>query len=317
MIMGGKMLHRFVLCSLLILATMPIAVNGQNDSPAEDTTGMSEDDLWDWLYYDSEYDTNAINQDTVYVVDIARMLIDQEQKYDSAIVLLEDYLPTDSLNSDVRYLLGFAYDQKDNLALAAEYYHQAIALDSLNWGPWRDMAYLFDIFTQYDSMNSYMRHAVELADAPESLYYDFGYSFDMLNSTDSAMIYYHKALDANSKDSDALLNLGAIWGGINIDSSYAYTRRSLDINPSEPQACYNYAVILSTLNRSPEAIDYYQKALALDPSIVAAKLQLGRLYESLGDTAMALLYYKEFVDTAPLAYLDDINQAKAKLETLK
>lgn len=311
------MLQRCLLGLLLMISTIPATAKSQDESSIEDTTGMSEDELWDWLYYESEDDTSSLDQDTVYVVDIARMLIDQEQKYDSAIVLLEDYLPTDSLNSDAWYLLGFAYDKIDNLALAALYYHQAIALDSLNWGPWRDMAYLFDIFAQYDSMNIYLKQAVDFADAPESLYYDFGYSFDMRNMTDSALVYYHKALIANSNDSDALLNIGAIWGGINIDSSYVYTRRSLEISPSEPQACYNYAVILSTLNRAPEAVDYYQKTLALDPSIVAAKMQLGLLYESLGDTAMALLYYREFVNTAPVAYLDDINQAKTKLETLR
>jgi tetratricopeptide (TPR) repeat protein len=305
------MIRRLLLCLFLIMSTMPVVALCQSDSSAADTTD-TENDYWDWLYVYPDDSTTF--QDSLSVADQAKLLIDLDENYDSAIVLLNNYLPLDSLDTDLWYLLGFAYDRKDNLALASKYYHKSISLDSTNWAPYRDMAYLFDIFAEYDSMNIYMRHAVDYTLEPESLYYDFGYSFDMLDQKDSALVYYHKALESDSLDSDALLNIGAIWGSVNVDSSMIYTRRSLDINSNAPQGCYNYGILLASKDRPAEAVDYFQKTLALDTTMVAAKLQLGQTYEVLGDSDMARLYFQEFVDTAPQIYLDDINRIKAKLQ---
>ncbi len=234
--------------------------------------------------------------------------------YDSAGHILNNYILHDSLNCEAWYLLGLMYDQRDNLPLAVRYYHKSIAVDSRCWEPYRDLAYMFDVFAQYDSMNVYLQKAVMLMPDPVALYYDFAYSFDMLNEKDSAITYYYQYLKAHPDDIDANLNVGAIWGANgNLDSAEIYTARALKIDPNYSKTCYNYAEILKSRGDIPKAIDYYQKALALEPKLVEAKLCLGEAYENLGDIAMARLYYKEFVDTAPIIYLDDINRIKAKL----
>ena len=244
----------------------------------------------------------------------ARDLIDRSQ-YDSALVAIDSLLIDNPYNSEALYLKGFIYDQKDNLPLALKYYHESISIDSTYWKPWRELAYLFDIFAQYDSMNIYLHKALETGDAPGSIYYDYGYSFDMLDQVDSALIYYHKALEIDSLDDEAYLNIGAIWGlRDNLDSAKEYTSKALAINPSVPRACYNYAAILGAEGNYQSAVDYYQKALALDTTMIEVKLRLGELYEELGDSTMAKLYFQEFVDSAPMIYTDDINRTKAKLE---
>jgi tetratricopeptide (TPR) repeat protein len=84
-----------------------------------------------------------------------------------------------------------------------------------------------------------------------------------------------------------------------------------------PRACYNYAAILGAEGNYQSAVDYYQKAMALDTTMIEVKLRLGELYEALGDSTMARIYFQEFVDSAPLIYTDDINRTKAKLEKYK
>ena len=61
------------------------------------------------------------------------------------------------------------------------------------------------------------------------------------------------------------------------------------------------------------AIENFMKVLALDPRYSPAKLKLGDLYESLGDTGMAKIYYEDFVQTASLLYSDDVTKVKDKL----
>ena len=265
---------------------------------------------------DGVVDTTS-SADSISTLDEVRALI-SEAKYDSALGIVEEYLQNNNEDNEAWYLKGYVYDQKDNLALASEYYHKSIALDSTYWGPWRELAYLFDIFAQYDSMNIYLHKALETSDDPGSIYYDYGYSFDMLNQADSALIYYHKALDVDTLDYEAYLNIGAIWGlRDNLDSAKVYTSKALAINPSVPRACYNYAAILGAEGNYHSAVDYYQKALALDTTMIEVKLRLGELYEELGDSTMAQIYFQEFVDSAPMIYTDDINRTKAKLVKYK
>ena len=239
----------------------------------------------------------------------------EEKDYLSAINILRSDLDRDSANAQTLYLLGYVLDQTDFLPTAMAYYHKSLQCDSTYWRPYHSLAYLYDIFAQYDSMYYYLQHAIRYAPVPDSIYYDMGYCFDMQGQADSAMLYYYKAAAFDSLDSQAYMNLGAIWGEKgHPDSAKAYTQKSLRLNPNEAEACYNYGGILAGENSFEQAIDYYQKALVLDTSMVAAKAQLGLLYETLGDSAMAHIYYSEFVNSAPPIYSADIEKIQAKLK---
>jgi tetratricopeptide (TPR) repeat protein len=238
------------------------------------------------------------------------------EDYDSAIAILGKVVKSGQSDVETIFLLGLAYDMSDNIPEAIKLYHRAIEADSLYWYPYKFLGYLFDIFAQYDSMNFYLQRAARLSPSPESLYYDLAYSYDMLALDDSAMSYYHRAIAFDSLDGQAFLNIGAIWGRRDkIDSAAAYTRLALRVDPNIPAACYNMAEIFIEENRYEEAIDQFQKALALDPNLVAAKKRLGELYEALGDSTMAEIYFREFVDTAPMIYLHDIDSIRTKLNT--
>lgn len=269
------------------------------------------------LIQDTKSYENGDSVDSLSIINQARFLLDNHD-YDSAAVILRGNLATDSLDAEAWYLLGFAMDKKENLPSAMEYYRRSIALDPLFSRPCRDLAFLFDVFAQHDSMNLYLRRATDLDLHPESLYFDFAYSFDMLGQLDSALAYYHSAIEFDSLDNEAFLNIGAIWGQMeNLDSARTYTLRSLQLDSSFAQTCYNYAALLALENHPQEAIDYYQKSLALDPTLVAAKLRLGDLYETLGDSSLARIYFQEFVETAPMIYLDDIEKTKIRLKAYR
>jgi tetratricopeptide (TPR) repeat protein len=303
-------------CAILMFASNT-KVFCQSSADQDTTTSDStydDSDMWDWLEY---LDDDSTSTDTIPTLDDIRALIDRTQ-YDSAMTSVDSYINYFGEDGEVCYLKGFIYDKQENLQLASEYYHKSIALDSTYWGPWRDMAYIYDIYAQYDSMNAYMRKALETSDNPGSIYYDYGYSFDVLSQFDSALVYYYKALNVDSLDDMAYLNIGAIWGTRDsLDSARVYTEKAIALNPNIPRACYNYAAILSADGEIPKAIDYYQKALALDTNYVEVKLRLGELYEQLGDSTMAKLYFQEFVNSAPMIYNDDINRVKSKLENYR
>lgn len=248
---------------------------------------------------------------------LAQIFIDQEN-YSSAERIILDYLAVDSTDARALYLFGRVMDLTDNIAEAIDFYNLSINHDSTFWMPYRDLAFLYNIFCDYEKTYQYLSRALELAPVPESLYFDLGYSLDMLEMPDSALHYYGLALEFDPEDYQASLNIGAIWGNRGqIDSARIYTERSLNINPEFAEACFNYAEIMSIDGDTLSAITYFLKALARDQAMFGAKKRLGDLFEARGDSAMAMIYFREFLESAPMIYADDITEVQEKLGRYK
>ncbi|UCE66288.1 MAG: tetratricopeptide repeat protein [Candidatus Zixiibacteriota bacterium] len=250
--------------------------------------------------------------------DSVRQLIEiyiEQRNYTSADSILNEYMKYEKQNAHAVYLKARLLDLTENIDEAMIEYHQAIDLDSTLWEAYRDLAYLYDIFSKYETMNNLLNKAVKFTPVSESLYYDYGYSFDMLGRLDSAEYYYQKAIDFDSLDHQACLNLGAIMGlGGNLDSAKFLLEKAVMINPDSPEAFYNLGEIDISLGLFHNAAGSFQQALALDSGLFAAKKRLGDIFEVMGDSGMARLYYEDFLNSAPIIYMDDINEVRQKLE---
>jgi len=241
-----------------------------------------------------------------------------QENYEPASVLLKEYLKYDSANVAAIYLYGKTLDLSDNILEATAYYLLAIERDSTFWRPYRDLAMIYDIFADYENTNRFMVDALRLSPRPESLYYEVGYSYDMLEEPDSALIYYRLALKSDSTDSQASMNIGAIWGNRGeVDSARYYTEKSIRLSPDSPGASFNYAEIMTMSGDTVEAITFFSRALALKSDLFAANKRLGELFEARGDSIMARIYFEEFLRAAPIVYADDIDKIKSKLSRYK
>jgi tetratricopeptide (TPR) repeat protein len=253
------------------------------------------------------YDFEAVSS-------LSRIFIAQEN-YESARSILDTYLSKDSTNAMTLYLYGRVMDLTDNILEAMAYYLLSIEKDSTLWLSYRDMALLYDVFADYENMNRFILDAFNHTPFPESLYYEVGYSYDMLEQPESAAVFYRLAVQSDSADNQALMNLGAIWGNWgNADSAKYYTKKSLEVFPDSPGACFNFAEIMAMEGDTVEAISYFCRALALEPDLFGAQKRLGELFEAQGDSAMAKIYFEEFLKAVPIVYADDINEVKEKLD---
>lgn len=265
--------------------------------------------------------SQAVSEDSLDF-DAVRQLVEiyiEQRNYASADNILSEYLAKSAKqNAYATYLQGRLLDLKENVNGAIDKYLRAIEMDSTLWQAYRDIAYLYDIFSEYETMNSMLQKSIDFAPIPESLYYDYAYSFDMMGQLDSAEYYYHKAIDFDSLDYQAYLNLGAIMGlSGNLDSAKFLLEKSVMINPGSPEAFYNLGEVSISLGLFDDAAGSFQHALALDSGLFAAKKRLGDVYEIMGDSGMARLYYEDFLDSAPIIYMDDINEVRLKLDNYK
>lgn len=255
--------------------------------------------------------------DFVTAVNTVEMFVEQ-QDYDAADSVIDEYMNTYGENAEAVYLQARLLDLTDHIEQAMAKYHQAIAMDSTLWQASRDLAYLNDIFSNYDEMNRLFGRAVNFAPVPGSLYYDYGYTFDMLGELDSAQFYYERALAFDSLDNQAYLNLSAIMGlAGNLDSAKVLCQKAIDINPDSPEAFYNLGEINLSLGLLDDAAAAFKQALALESGLFAAEKKLGEIYEVMGDSGMARIYFEEFIHNAPAVYVDDIMEVKEKLSHYK
>jgi len=222
----------------------------------------------------------------------------------------------DSCEADYFYTWGMYYDEKINIPKAIEYYSRTVECDSTFSQAWRNSAYLYEIFGQYDSMMVCLQKCLVNTDDSAGVYYDLGVAYDYLDSLEQSIICYNYSLEIQTYPA-AFLNLGVDWGMLGYrDSAMHYFHWAEESGLESPELFYNMGVISYESEDFEQAMDFFSRTLITDPDYTAANLQLGSLYEQTGDTGMAVEYYKEFVRTAPLIYADDIKKVKEYLESL-
>lgn len=107
------------------------------------------------------------------------------------------------------------------------------------------------------------------------------------------------ALDA--RNVPAWLFLGATYLHLNnLDAAYRATRTALEVEPQNPDARNNLAVIAYRRGRTRDAEAWLAEALRLAPDYSPACLNLARLYETaLQDKAQALEFYRRYARMSP------------------
>jgi len=245
---------------------------------------------------------------------IAQNNLDDAQKYilESAATIKES---GDTCNARLHYLWGKVHDLQDNIPGAMEKYSRAVQCDSTMSDAWRQLGYLYEVFSNYEQMLICFQKALPSAEDQSGLYYDIGVAYDYLDSLPQAIECYYQSLNTGDSIPEAYLNLGVDWELLGYpDSAAHYFEKAIAAGFDNPELYYNMGVMMFESGAFSEALDNFMRTLALNPYYSPAKLQLGRIYEIMGDSGMARVYYEEFIKTAPFLYSDDIKAVKAKLE---
>jgi len=89
--------------------------------------------------------------------------------------------------------------------------------------------------------------------------------------------------------------------------------KAISAGSRSPELFYNLGMLAFERGKADEAIGNFLECLSLDQTYAPAKLQLGNIYEAIGDSVNAYEYYQDFVKTAPFIYRDDIKSTREKL----
>lgn len=182
------------------------------------------------------------------------------------------------------------------------------------------IAYVFELMKDGNSALDWNRQVLNEALAHNftyfirTSYFNIGNVYDLLNNYDSSLYYKKKSLLlTESNNDDYLILLGNIGNTYlqlqQVDSALAYTKRFEELSETGkysqhikqrqlPRAHLNMGRIYLLMQKSDQAIEYLQKALALarkfnnEKIVMDAMEKLQSAYELAGDYKQSLYYFK-------------------------
>jgi tetratricopeptide (TPR) repeat protein len=116
------------------------------------------------------------------------------------------------------------------------------------------------------------------------LYNLIGLSYKQLDNLELAEKTFKSGLEVITNNSSILVNLGATY---RLQEKFNEAKKTLEhvleLDQNNFNALVNYANVLKDLNQNSEAIDYYNKALAINNKNQFVQINLASSYQMIGD----------------------------------
>ena len=144
-----------------------------------------------------------------------------------------------------------------------------------------------------------VRKAVKAAKTSQTLrsddWYDLGVDFEMVSATEDAKSAYRSALELDSTNAEAHVNLGRLLHEEGqAKRAEVHYRRAITATPDNSVAVFNLGTALEDLGRLKEASDAYEEAVRLAPDFADAHFNLAQLHEKRGNRAAALRHLTRY-----------------------
>jgi tetratricopeptide (TPR) repeat protein len=284
-------------------------------------------------------------------ITIIRILLNQE-KYDEAIMILEDVLRTNPELTVMRYLLGMAYYKKNEPAKAIEQlkiippesnlYEDSIFLRIKILNEAGDTAGAIELLNMlisdaatrkpsyYIMLASLLRERQEIEHGREiydqgvrqypkdaELLYNYGLFLEKIGEQKNAMARMEEVLTLDPENGPALNYVGYTWAdnGVNLDKALEYIKKAVELMPDDGYVRDSLGWVYFKMGNSKQAVIELEKAsdmVAEDPVI---REHLGDAYLQANEPEKALASYEESYKL--YEDQDKKNNVAAKINSLK
>ncbi len=122
--------------------------------------------------------------------------------------------------------------------------------------------------------------------------------------------HYKRAIEANPKYANAYYNYAILLSELErIEEAEQQYLKAIEADPKYASARYNYAILLSEMGRIREAEEHFKKAIDADPRHANAKIYYANLLKELNRKDEATEYYKKAIEADPKYALAHFNYA--------
>lgn len=259
-----------------------------------------------------------LNPDSVNLLNSLGVIYAQIDSHAKAIPLFEKAITLNPSDFMARYNLGFAYLCHGEQAKALSCFEQAEKIDDS----------YFDLLLQlgqlYCQQGKYKAAVRVLAKAEKSVsaqaaareekswerceprhgekhelghglvYRYLGEAYKGIGKNREAMTYLQRAARYNSRDSEALSQLGELYAAEQqgLDIALAFCRQAVEIDGGQASYWYRMAKVLFCREEWAEALDAVQQSLTLDTKYIEALMLKAAIHEKITQTPLARLAYE-------------------------
>ena len=284
-------------------------------------------------------------------ITISRILLSQE-KYDEAIMILEDVLETNPELTVLRYLIGMAYYQskqyqkaeehlliippesnlyedtiflrlkilseEDDQAKAIQLLEQQIS-DSVTRKPsfYILLASLYRENKEVEKAREYYEQALRLYPEDIDILYNYGIFLEKIGEQDNAMDKMQTVLAKDPENGAALNYIGYTWADndVHLEQALEYIKKAAELMPDDGYVRDSLGWVLFKMGETEQAIVELEKASEMVDNDPIIKEHLGDVYLAMEQFEKALTAYKKAYELYEEA--DKKESVTTKINSLK
>jgi tetratricopeptide (TPR) repeat protein len=216
-------------------------------------------------------------------------------KSQDAITTLRPLLESKDVDADTLQLASTAYESVGDTPQAVSTLRQALLLDPRNVSLYLDFANISFAHESFQVGVDVISEGLTLQPNADDLYVARGVLYAQLAQYDKAEVDFEKAyeLNPNQSLSSAAQGLVAVQAN-DLDHALASVQSKLARNPNDPLLLYLQADVLSQKGVDPGTPEFQlamrsaKKAVALQPTLAAARAVLAKMYMQTGEYQAAI-----------------------------
>lgn len=159
---------------------------------------------------------------------------------------------------------------------------------------------LYYFVKQYENAFAKINQALKVNENLAKGYYLKGSIYKEVGDTGKAISSLETAIEQDNKNYGAFLALGLIYGAKKNALAFEYYNNAITINPSNTEALYAKAKLMQDINQIKEAVAMYNQILKLDPAHIFSIYNLGAIEFGINHNPQAAMdYFTKAINVNP------------------
>ncbi len=206
----------------------------------------------------------------------ARIYIGLKQM-DEAMGDVNRAMKIDSTKGSYYVTLADVYFATNKTRLAKETLEKAVKKFPTNTEALLKLGELFFLVRQYENAITQINKALKLDENIAQAYYLKGSVFKEMGDTSKAISSMQTAIEQDTKFFDAFLDIGILYASRKNPLAFEYYDNALRLRPNDDNVLYAKAKLLQDLNKIDESIALYQEILKVNKNNANALYNLGAI----------------------------------------
>lgn len=224
----------------------------------------------------------------------------QLKQFDAAVGDAKRSLKIDSTKVDYHLTLVDAYFADNKTRQAKETLELIVKKFPDNIEGLLKLGELFFLVRQYENALTHINKALKIDESMARAYYLKGSVFKEMGDTTKAVSSMQTAIEQDNKYFDAFVDIGLLYAIKRNPLAFQYFDNALRLKPGNDNVMYAKAKLLQDMNKIPEAIAEYEKMLAINKDNSMVLYNLGAIYlDKKKDAEKAVDYFSKAVAVDP------------------